>query len=304
MLMNTGYANFYYPPRWVPSNIPDHKNPKIIAPSQFVSSSHKSIVTKADIYYGDSMTSHQQTVTNPITGAEEQMASGYPFIYGLLAMQSLSQNYSTTGDGNKFRIPTTQVGIYVWNPAERTDLGQTWPLVEWNENHLKRVDFDTYLNGNLSRSLMLPIKSGDSFEIAAQFIKYENTQYYGQDVGQWTFCVSFRIQGVEVHRQPHIVNGYKDGVTFPASQKFCDFLTSPYVQTQAESNYYYGRFSDGKHFTLSELSPMVCGWDNLSVICSDDDLDFDCDKPDSSDPDQMQDFANATGRTIDPPPSP
>ena len=303
MLMNTGYANFYYPPRWKFSNIPDHKNPKVVAPSQFVSSSHRSIVTKADIYFGDSMTSHQQTVTNPITGAEEQMASGYPFIYGLLAMQSLAQDYTTTGGGNSWREVQTQVGVYVWNPAERTDLGQTWPLVEWNENHLKRVDFDTYSNGTLSKSLMLPIESGDSFEIAAQFIKYENTQRFGRDIGQWTFCVSFRIQGVEVHRQPHVVFGYQEGRTFPPSQMFCDFLTSPYIQTQSERAYRYGDFATGIFFTLSELSPMVCGWDNLSVICSGDDLDFNCDEPDSPDPVVMLNFANATGRTIDPPPT-
>ena len=301
-LMNNGFANFYYPPRWLFSNVPDYKNPKIVAPSQFQSAVHKSITTEATIHFGTDMTSHQEPMTNPDTGEEEQMASGYPFILGLLAMQTLNPFYSVSGSG-QWRREQFQVGVYIWEPASLTFNVEDWPYVEWEENHLKRVDFDTFDNGVQSKTLYLPIESGDTITIAAEFISYKQKQKFGREVGEWSFCVSFLIEGVEVHRKRHVVyNSIEgNGVEFPPSQMFCEYLTNPYVQTYSERALTKGTFPDWKQYRLSNLSPMVTGFDNLSVVNSEDSLGFNCDAPEPPDPVVMQSFADSTGRTLDPP---
>tara|TARA_R100000951_G_scaffold23673_3_gene19915 strand:- start:1266 stop:2858 length:1593 start_codon:yes stop_codon:yes gene_type:complete len=301
VLMNSGMGSFIYPPNWT-FNQSNNRFPRIEAPSQFNSSTHKSITTSCNILFGDDLVSHQQPLTNP-DGDEEQMASGFPFIIGLRAMQTLSPRYSQSGS-DKWREVEREVAVYIRDIAERETFGVTdWPYVEWTENHLKRVDFETFSNGDLSKTLYLPIESGDKFTIAAAFESYKVVTKFGSDYGEWKWCVCFKINDVEVWRQPHVISNPIDGtgVEFPPSQKFCEYRTNPYVQTYPLQRITIGNFPDWKNYYVGNLSPMVAGWDNLNVENSSDDLELDCGSINQPDPVIMQTFADATGRTIDPP---
>lgn len=301
ILMNSGHGSFYYPPNWT-FNQSNNRYPRIEAPSQFVSATHKSIVTSCNIKFGSDLVSHQMPMTNP-DGDEEQMASGYPFIVGLLAMQTLAPRYSTNGN-EQWQEVEREVAVYIRDIAVKETVGiSDWPYVEWTENHLKRVDFETFSNGSLSKTLFLPIQSGDKFTIAAAFKEYKVTQQFGSEYGEWSWCVAFKINDVEVWRQPHVF-AYPilgTGGEFPPAQKFCEYRTNPYIQTYPKQRILIGDFINQQQYYVGNLTPMVAGFDNLTVENSETELDIDCGATNPPDPVIMQNFANDTGRSLDPP---